>query len=287
MYSSLSAQWPGRLARWTNVALVLVLAWLVVQLLWLILIGPETEPAAMPSVPQVQPAATARAGFRWDLFGEAAPAAPVVARPVPTSSARLRLLGLMSGGPEAFAIIADDQGREQVYRRGDELPDGSTLDSIEPLQVVIVRDGQREALPIPRERAGRSGRSEARASTSASRQAQLPGVRGFEAPAGISAASLQAPGQTPAGLADQVSVMPVAGGGFRVRPGRDATLFAELGLQVNDIVTAVNGQPLTSEEDARALFAEVMRRGEVSITITREGREMTLRPDLEQILSRL
>ncbi|TVS10801.1 MAG: hypothetical protein EA419_09880 [Wenzhouxiangella sp.] len=285
MYSSLTAHWPGRLARLTNVVLVLVLAWLAVQLLWLVLIGPEVEPAAVPSVPQVQPAATARDGFRWDLFGEAAPAAPVVARPVPTSSTRLRLLGLMSGGPEAFAIIADDEGRERVYRSGDELPDGSTLDSIEPFQVVILRNGELEALPIPRERAERSERAQARAGTSS--RAQLPGVRGFEAPAGISAAALQTPGQTSGGLDERVSVMPVAGGGFRVRPGRDATLFAELGLQVNDIVTAVNGQPLTSEEDARALFAEVMRRGEVSITITREGREMTLRPDLERILSRL
>ncbi|MFU8833189.1 MAG: PDZ domain-containing protein, partial [Wenzhouxiangella sp.] len=85
-------------------------------------------------------------------------------------------------------------------------------------------------------------------------------------------------------LASSINVMPVTGGGYRVRPGRDATLFAQLGLQVNDIVLAVNGQPLQSEEAARALFADVMQRREIAITINRQGREMTLRPDLEQIM---
>ncbi len=88
-------------------------------------------------------------------------------------------------------------------------------------------------------------------------------------------------------MAGAISVLPVSGGGFRVRPGRDARLFAELGLQVNDVVKAINGQPLESEEDVQSLFADVMRRGEVAITVNREGREMTLRPDLEAILGRL
>lgn len=269
----------------SSAILVLLLAWLAVRLLWLLLAGPEVSAVAMPPVPQIQPAASARDGFRWDLFGQAPPAVPVIAAPLATASGSLRLRGLMSGGADGFAIIADGQGRERVYRVGDELPDGSRLSEIETLQVVIAREGRREALSLERDQAGRGdagrGRADAQAVT------PLPGIRGFQAPAGISAASLQSPEPAATGLAEQISVMPVAGGGFRVRPGRDATLFAELGLQVNDVVTAVNGQPLSSEEDARALFAEVLRSGEVSITINRQGREMTLRPNLEQILSRL
>lgn len=283
-----SSRWSGQLAIVTSLVLGLVVAWLLVQLLWLVLVGPEVEPAPVPPVPEMQTAPAGRDGFRWDLFGEptSARALPVVAT---TARSDLQLRGLMSGGEGAFAIIADESGQEAVYRVGDALPDGSRVSTIEPLQIVLERDGRREALEFERERPGRSARSgSSRSSAQRATQApSLPGIRGFQAPAGISAASLQTPGSPAAGLADQISVMPVSGGGYRVRPGRDATLFAELGLQVNDIVTAVNGQPLTSREDAQALFADVMRRGEVSITINRAGREMTLRPDLGQIMSRI
>ncbi|HMA98704.1 MAG TPA: type II secretion system protein N, partial [Wenzhouxiangella sp.] len=207
----------------------------------------------------------------------------------PEAQTDLQLRGLMSGGEQAFAIVADERGNEAVYQVGDELPDGSRLSAIEPLQILIERDGRQSALRIERELAQRAASSAARSNPSRGGAAarNLPGIRGFQAPAGVSAASLQRPAAVPAGFADQISVLPVAGGGYRVRPGRDATLFAELGLQVNDVVTAVNGQPLTSRQDAQALFADVLRRGEVSITITRQGREMTLRPELTQILSRL
>jgi general secretion pathway protein C len=281
-------QWSGKLAILASLALGLVVAWLMVQLLWLVLAGPQVQSAPVPAVPQIQPAAAGREGFRWDLFGESISARPVSV-PAPAARTELQLRGLMSGGEQAFAIIADARGHEQVYQIGDELPDGSRLSAIDPLQILLERDGRREALAIERELSTRSAASgSSRASGRNGPDASsLPGIRGFQAPAGISAASLQMPGTAAAGLADQISVLPVSGGGFRVRPGRDATLFAELGLQVNDVVTAVNGQPLTSREDAQALFADVLRRGEVSITINRQGREMTLRPDLAQILSRI
>jgi len=283
--ASFSANWSRGLALLVSGLLGLVLVWMAVQLLWLILAGPQVATQPMPPVPQVQPTATARDGFRWDLFGEAPAAARIIAAPVVESSGSLRLKGIMAGGADAFAIIADERGRERPYRVGSELPDGATVEEIEALRVIVLRNGRREALALERAETGRAQSAAPR--TASPDRPELTGVRGFQAPAGISAASLQAPATPGDSIADQISILPVAGGGFRVRPGRDASLFAELGLQVNDIVLAVNGQPLTSEDDARALFADIVRRGELSITINRQGREMTLRPDLDQILSRL
>jgi general secretion pathway protein C len=165
---------------------------------------------------------------------------------------------------------------------------------VEPQRVIIARDGRSEALELDRDRPGRTARSTAAdhsAGPAAVQVAPIPGQRGFEAPAGIGVASI--PGMSSTGalnvgaLSQSISVIPVSSGGFRVRPGRDARLFSELGLQINDVVTAVNGQPLESEQAARALFADVMRRGEVAITINRGGQEMTLRPDLEQVMRSL
>jgi len=88
-------------------------------------------------------------------------------------------------------------------------------------------------------------------------------------------------------MATSISVMPVNSGGFRVRPGRDAQLFTQLGLQVNDVVTAINGQPLESEAQLQNVFGDVLARGEIAITVNRQGREMVLRPEIDQILRSL
>ena len=236
----------------------------------------------MPPIPQAQAPSAVRDGFRWHLFGEALTTAHGLAAPVAPASGNLRLKGVMAGGSDAFAIIADEQGRERVYRLGAELPDGSTVEEIEALRVILGRNGRREALEMTRSVGG----SAASTRPAAAARPALPGIRGFDAPTGISAASLDLPASA-AGVADQVSILPVAGGGFRVRPGRDARLFAEVGLQVNDVIMAVNGRPLSSEDEARALFGEVLRSGELSITINRQGQDLTLRPDLERILARL
>ena len=102
----------------------------------------------------------------------------------------------------------------------------------------------------------------------------IPGLRGFQAPAGISIASLPDVARTSGldanALADSISVMPVSSGGFSGPARSQCRLFAELGLQMNDIVTAVNGQPLQSEAAAQACLPMSLQRGEVAITINRQ-----------------
>lgn len=294
MVSSLTNSWPARLALASCALLTLAVVWLLVRLIWLFVVGPQVDPDPVPPIPRITQSANLDQPFEHALFG----ASDQLSRPRPVvataTGSRLRLLGMMSGGSGGFAVIADASGDEDVYRPGDELPDGSVLEAIEAQRVIIDRNGEREALDLDRERPSTGPvRSASRPTSSAPVAASIPGLRGFDSGAGASAASFTGRGSAAdgrldaTGLARQISVMPVAGGGFRVRPGRDARLFAELGLQINDIVTAVNGQPLQSENDARALFADVMRRGEVAITVTRQGRELTLRPDLETIMRSL
>lgn len=297
MVHTLSPVWSGRLALLTSAVLALVLAWMLVRLVWLVLAGPVVAPGAMPPVPRASQ--TADVGqFRWELFGSAGQAAQVIA-PVAAARSSLRVLGIVSG-ERAYAIIADGQGREAVYRPGEELPDGSRVDRIEPHRVIVLRAGRAEALELDASRGGQSDASSSSVASSAPVSAPAPTADPgpavsttpmFNLPQGVSIASVPeisgASVLDTRSLAQNINVMPVSGGGFRVRPGRDARLFAELGLQVNDVVTAVNGQPLDSEEAARALFSDVLTRGEVAITVNRQGQELTLRPDLEQVMGRL
>lgn len=290
MAQYLSSLWSGRLALASTGVLVLLGLWLIVRMIWLIAAGPDIPSAPVPPVPRGIQSTSTEAEFRWQLFGESRSAATPV-RPVTTiSRSSLRLMGVVSGD-NGYAMIADSQGQENVYRAGDELPDGTRLESIESQQVIISANGRDEILALDRDRvAARDGGSGPRTAPQVNVN-PIPGLRGFQAPAGISIASLPDVARTSGldanALANSISIMPVSSGGFRVRPGRNARLFAELGLQMNDIVTAVNGQPLQSEAAAQALFADVMQRGEVAITINRQGREMTLRPDLEQVIRSL
>lgn len=292
MSAMLPPAWSSRLALSISAILVLAIVWLAVRAAWLIVGGVSVDSAPVPAVPRIEAGSSVEGEFRWNLFGRSAPA-PRQLRPATVSDSRLRLKGVVAGN-RGYAIIDDPDSGEDVYRIGDPLPGGGEIETIESRRVVIVRDGRRETLELdPRAAASSSDNRDTRGrlGDGAGARPRLPGIRGFDAPEGASVASLpeaaRSFGLDAGELSGAISAMPVAGGGFRVRPGRNARLFGELGLQVNDVVVAVNGQPLESAQAVQGLFADVMSRGEVAITVRRDGREMTLRPDLEQVMGSL
>lgn len=289
MSATISPVWSSRLAQWAGLILLLVAVWLLVSMLWLLMGGVEVEPGASIPVPREVRSMASEGDFRWSLFGDAAQRLPLQLQPVTHSDGRLRLKGLLAG-QEGYAIIASNTEGEMVYRRGDELPGGGHIEAIEARRVLISRNGAREELLFDPDR--NVSRSVSAGSNSAASRADLSSIAGFRGiDPGASAAStaslpvaVQALGVDTGRLANSISVLPVAGGGFRVRPGRDARLFSALGLQVNDVVMAVNGRGLDTPEGVEQLFGEVMSSGQVAITVRRGGREMTLRPDVETIM---
>lgn len=286
--------WSGRLALLAAAILALLIAWSLVRLVWLVVDGPRVDPVPMPPIPRAAPQGASNGDFSWELFGPSADALrPLQTRQAPATRLSLKLKGVVAAGEGGYAIIADADGGDQVFRVGDELADGVHVAAIEARRVLIERDGQTEALEMDTAHPSSSTAADSGQRTGRTEPVQLAGIRGMDSTSSIPGSVASLPEAATLGrgnlqeLAGAISVLPVSGGGFRVRPGRDASLFADLGLQVNDVVTAVNGQPLESEDDVQALFADIMRRGEVSITVNRQGREMTLRPDLEAILGRL
>lgn len=288
----LSPAWSSRLALISSAILALAVVWLGVRAFWLVLGGVSVDSAPALPVPRMSESGGTSGEFRWNLFGRSS--APAVRlQPVPVSDSRLRLRGVMAGD-RGYAIISVSGSGEDVYRVGDEMPGGGEVEAIESRQVIILRDGRRETLALDPDAVSsgpRTARVDRNPGDAAEPTQQLPGIRGFNASSGASVSSLpdaaRSLGLNAGELAQSVSVMPVAGGGFRVRPGRDARVFEALGLEVNDVVVAVNGQPLESTQAVRGLFGEVMSSGEVSITVRRDGQERTLRPDMEKIMGSL
>ncbi len=282
----------ARLALFSTGLLVLLALWLLLRMVWLIASGPSVASAPVPPIPRMTQSTSPNGEFRWQLFGQSQSLATPVRQVTAVSRTRLRLMGVVSGS-DGYAMIADNSNGERVYRVDDELPDGSRLAAIEASQVILSVNGQNEILALDPSQARSTSlpNSTARATANPVVGNPLPGFRGFQAPTGISIGSMpelaRSSGIDLSGMASSISVMPVNGGGFRVRPGRNSQLFAQLGLQINDVVTAINGQPLESEAQLQSLFGDVLSRGEVAITVNRQGRDVVLRPDLDQILRSL
>ncbi|MDO9399486.1 MAG: type II secretion system protein N, partial [bacterium] len=54
----------------------------------------------------------------------------------------------------SYAIIEADDHLQKKYRPGEELPGGSTLQSIAKEQVMLLRNNQRESLSMDRKKTG-------------------------------------------------------------------------------------------------------------------------------------
>lgn len=209
----------------------------------------------------------------WRLFGEPVRQDWGLAQVEPTPLA-LRLRGAVAG-EGGYAIIVDADGNEGVYRVGDELPGDARVTEIDARRVLLRRAGRIEALELP-------GASGAEPRRTAAQSAPQSGSGGALEGVGIgSLSSLTAPfALDPDELARRITILPVAGGGFRVRAGRDAALFTRLGFQANDIVMAINGQPVSTQADVRAVFENYNPGERIAITIRRGDRQMVLTPDL-------
>jgi general secretion pathway protein C len=225
-------------------------------------------------VPEMDTSPPVPEGADWRLFGQPGEPDYGFRQPLPATPLALRLRGVVTGD-RGYAIIVDAQGDEDVYRIGDEVPGEATVVTIQARRVVLERDGTREALELP----GSGGAATAAAAPASGRDDAGNGLA-----AGVGIGSLGSMtsrfGLDADALARRITIIPVKGGGFRVRAGRDAPLFKQLGLHANDVVLAVNGRPVDNEADVRAVFGDYRPGEALAITVRRGDRQLVLTPDL-------
>lgn len=266
-----------RIATAANWLLIAVCVVLVLRIGILLADGVNVEFQPIPFSPSPE-RASALPDSDWRIFGDPAEPDYGFGQALPPTPLALRLRGVVTGA-RGYAIIVDASGNEGVYRAGDEVPGEAEVVTIEARRVVLERSGTREALELP-------GAASATNTVTDARSRNEPGEReGLAAGVGIGSLSSLTSGfgLDPAELARRITVLPVAGGGFRVRAGRDAAIFTQLGFHANDIVLAINGQPVDNQGDVRAIF-ESYRPGEpLAITVRRGERQLVLTPDLSSL----
>jgi general secretion pathway protein C len=214
---------------------------------------------------------------RLHLFGHAEEPelAPVVLEDAPDTRLNLTLRGVLAADEsESLAIIAAGGNNERFYHVGDGVSGNAVITAIYPDRVMLLRDGQHEALRLPKSKgASASGLSR----TSTSRPSRMIQPR-----SGIDLGKLREQMlKNPSRLSRLVRAIPKTnqGGqflGYELSPRGSTVLFHQVGFQRGDIVTAVNGTTLDKPEKGLAALQKLINATDVTVTVLRDGSEVTI-----------
>jgi general secretion pathway protein C len=232
--------------------LLLLIAVQAARLVWILLVpvGPvgDWKAAGALTAPADSSALVAFDPF-FRLDGAAGPAV--------VTSLNLKLYGVREDRAtgRGSAIIALPDGRQMDFAVGEEIMPGVTLTAVGFDNVTISRNGVAEQIFLD----------------------QSPPAQTIGAPETV--AQAPAPVATPSVAAGQaINFQPrTAGGqvtGLIVAPGSDGgQAFRAAGFVAGDVIVAINGQRVSSLEQARA----AMRRGDVTVMVDRGGQAVPLR----------
>ncbi len=203
---------------------------------------------------------------------------------------QIHLLGtslLTNGKP--FAIIEDQSGRESLYRTGDQIVGVGQLLEIEKNRAIILHDGHRVAVEIPRDQPAPVPIAPPPPRHRGLKQ-PMPLVRAMPAPGGVhriapnrfllARSTVDADLQNPAPLFTQIRAIPNlqdgAPRGFRLSEIEPGSVFQQIGLQDGDLLTSVSGQPVGDPMKAIAMFQTLHDRSSVTLNVIRAGQPVQL-----------
>jgi general secretion pathway protein C len=286
--------------KWLLIAtLIIVLAHTMARLFWLLIPEPTLVPITEPSHQQdavstsdSRKSVDIQALKALALFDDPPKVAeqPVDATLVPTKEAAETVLNVKLNGvfvssdsTQAHAIIA--QGKKQsLYRVNEELANLPGVKLVDVLvdRVIIDNNGKHEAILLyPDDEQKPKGERISAADTNHHQDALAREPNPHETD--YTAEQIHKKQQ----LADIVKVsMERENGavvGFRVMPGRNRQVFDDLGLQTNDIVTAVNGIELTSSQVAMEAYRLMRNTTQASVQVKRGDERLTFDIDISAL----
>ena len=289
MLNSLSHTDHERLSRLAAVAVCVLAAavclWFVLRLLWLVVPHAETNADTVPARSIADASTTpASSVAKWHLFGNPQSINYTRANAAAATTLKLTLFGTLAlpdpRDARAIAIVADAQGSEHSYRIGADVGSGAKLVEVYADHVVLNHEGAAETLVLPRPeqhasplpQGNRGNLAMTRSDTAAS---VPPGyvTSGTPAPAAAKTSDRIDPQE----FARQIR--PVFAGGKIIGAdlsGADAAVLGRVGLKPTDVVTAVNGMPLTTVSDPQQLMDSLKNNASIQVTVQRDGKPATL-----------
>ena len=241
-----------------------------------------------------KPAATARPLEEYaiiterNLFGgtsqglaEAAPEEIVLDdMPVALKSLGLRLVGtVVANKPDESSAIIEDQStrKQEVYQEGDRVKQALIKRILR--HNVVINTGRRDEVltMVPEESKGKTSAPE-RASRTRRRPAAGSSIR-------LDREELESQMANLNELMQQVRIRPFMEGkrpaGFLVSNIKPGSLFSKMGLRNGDVIQGVNGENITTPDQAVELYESLMEGGEIALEIKRGRRKQNLRYEVE------
>lgn len=287
----------ARLAFIIKMILVALIALSAAKMTWqLFSLTQEQEPLkpfsmTAPTASQ-QPAGAFGKVADLHLFGKAAPEKVLIAAPIKAPETRLKLVlnGVFSSDNPAasMAIIAEKGKKDLTYFKGDSVPGNAKLHEIYADRVILSRGGKFETLSLKRSEA----KIEIVKGNTAPRSTETPpkaAAESSEIQPGKAEQLQQIKKQlasSPEEIFNKLRLTPVeapaSGGllGYQLEYA-DGALLKELGLQAQDIITAINGIPVTNTQPLMELMEHPSSMQELNLSILRDGISQSLTVPLD------
>ena len=267
------------LPAWVSLLLVVLIAWQLAKLAWMLVPAPASgDIVVTPVLAQVSQgsetiAADVNAIANAHIFGFADPdaevAAPIVVEEDVKRDTRLNLAlkGTIASDPseQAIAIISEGGRNEKIYVVGDTVASNTKLHAVYADRVVLSENGVLTNLKLPKEFPAGSSMPMTRSAPLAVEQLEPDDSQSIQAVVT----------QNVAKLADVIRPTPyfVNGEqqGYRVYPGRNRAQFSALGLRPGDLIKDIDGQALSDPTQAMQIFQSLGSTDQVSVTVERNG----------------
>lgn len=286
--------------RCLNALLLIVLAWLLASLFWLVFSPKATLPVAAPAVAVARPIlADVSAMNRW--FGQ-----PATGGDMQPSTLNVKLRGVIATSTPAAAIFERNGQQPIAVKTGGELDSGVRLVEVTGDYVVVDNRGRRERIELDAKPAV-VGILPADTPPPGDTHNMIQTVTPDVAPVVVAAPKPKTvkPNVSHAdsgrgGDERMVSRQSLMGGmqslnvndwarglgdapekGIAVLDAQAQPLAPILGLQTGDVVKSVNGRPLAHKADISALYGAFSTAKLVNLEILRSGTPMSLRYRIE------
>lgn len=204
--------------------------------------------------------------------------------PPPETPLNLTLQGIYySTDPSAsLAIITTPDGKTELYKLDKPLPNGITIQTIEPRKLILLRNGRQETLLLD------GSQSPAEVSSPAPirdtpTSSDTDAVKPVAQLLGDYQRQLQA---NPQHLMNLMHLSPVSQEGrflgYRLSPGKDTQVLTQFNLQAGDILTAVNGVKLDSPLKGLTVVEQLATADHLELQILRNGQLVPLSFTIER-----
>ena len=205
--------------------------------------------------------------------------------PPPKTRLNLKLHGIYySTNPNAsIALIAEEKKETKLYKKGDVLPGSSVLYQIYPKQVILLRNKRQETLLLV------ESDSEQKISLTKERVSSVSSPildQTSQSPEQLLGEYQQQLRTNPQKLRNLLNATPYSQDGkfvgYRLRPGKNATLMSTFNLQAGDILTEVNGVVFDSPLKGLEIIQQLATAQQVSATVLRNGQPVSLSFTIEK-----